>query len=125
MNAKEKLIMFVQLKNGIIEEKTGIQYANVNDIMDINDWNMYECEYIYNSVVNAIDSRYAEELYSETCIWCIKYNDNGGCINCGYGERHGVCDNIGSSYSRYNREEIDEVFTNDKYKSMLKQIEDM
>ena len=125
MDAKEKLIMFIQLKNEIIEKETGIQYASIDDIMDVNDWEEKECENIYKTLIKHINKRLSERLCMGTCIWCLKNSGKEDiCKGCGYGERHGKCDTIGSSYCRYNTDEIEDVFTNDKYKSMLKQIKE-
>ena len=120
MTYQEKLIMFVQLKNEIIEKESGIKYINEIDIGDIERWLEKTCKKIYKELIQTIQKG-ACRLKTSTCIWCLKYEEI--CFHCTYADRHGRCGNGSSSYDYYNSISA-MLFTNKTYKDILKKIKD-
>ena len=96
MKDREKLIMFVQLKDNIIWNIKKIKYINVEDIMDINSWDEDDCKNIYEDLTYTINNNNGSVngLDAETCIWCIKNRMEGlsyTCRGCAYGKRYFKC----------------------------------
>jgi len=65
---KDKLIMFLELKNERIKKITNIDYINNEDIEDIKNWDPEICDMVYNKIANnIIDHKYVYGLSSTTC----------------------------------------------------------
>lgn len=125
MTYKEKLIKFVEAKDKIIKEKTGINYINDLDIQEIREWDEESCKKIYSSFTRNINTYFIHDLLIGTCPWCLKSTINNvhDCKICGYGKRHGMCDAEGSLFRDYNLKWEIGFITNDMYMEILKDIE--
>ena len=121
MTHQDKLIKFVKLKNEVIENETGIKYIKDADIEDIKTWDDSECEFVYVALVHNINHQNKHGLNRHTCIWCIINNTD--CYDCNYAKTNGACDEHGSLYRKYDTDEVVELLTNDKYKEMIREIE--
>ena len=124
MKSKEKLLLFLEKKNEVVERRTGlvhINYISFKDLEEIKNWKVQECVKIYNEIVAAVKKSNIGKtiLYDvATCPWCLKYQEdfrtanNANCKNCNYGKRHGICSDIPSDYKTITREK---GFQNSKY----------
>ena len=130
MKYQEKLIKFIQLKNEIIEKESDIKYIVQEDINNIKKWDNILCEKVYVDLISEIKSFGRRGLNDDTCIWCLKkYIETGWrddeCDNCEYKINHGECGDNGSSYIKYSTKNVELLLTNEVYKNMLKEIEDI
>ncbi len=134
MNAKNKLVKFVELKNKIVKKTTNMCYINDEDIEDIKRWNSEECKTTYKKLKNNIFK--LEDISGfavGVCPWCISIPPNGTslpCAKCGYGLRHGICDSKNSLYFKYRSKYIESMYitleeplSNRVYRDMIDQIE--
>ena len=125
---QDRLLKFLELKNKIIENKTGIKYIDVNDIKDVKQWDEELCKTVYLRLLNSITCGGAQRLARETCLWCIvddlrNIYELDKCIHCNYGLRHDICCNNGSLYNEYDIPKVRKSFTNRAYRDMLQDIE--
>ena len=130
MTNKEKLIRLVEIKNSIIHRVSKITYINEKDIKDIRSWPEDDCIKIYNNIIEYVSNPLNKlgHLNSNTCPWCIYYhfinNSRDRCNACGYGKRHGICD---EPYSKYKELVYRNSFTPlniVKYTEIISNIED-
>lgn len=97
---KEKLIKYVQAKNGYIKSMTDIDYVTKEDIDDIMSWEEEECEQIWKKL--------DLENEADSCPWCIKNYIKYtylNCERCNYGHRHGKCTLDNSRIGSINNKE--------------------
>jgi hypothetical protein len=127
MYHKEKLIKFVEIKNIIIRGNTNILYIDDRDVDDINSWSDRECERVYTYIVDCINCDKNHDIRSNVCPWCVHHHYNHNyddeCNDCGYGKRHGVCDEANSKYLQLVRTDIFSVLTKNIYIEILEAIE--
>ena len=125
MTNKEKLIKFVKAQDKIIKEKTGIHHINKLDIQEICEWDEESCQKIYLSFTKSINVYFIHDLPIGTCPWCLKSTVNyvHDCKLCGYGKRHGICDEEDSLFKKYILKWEVGFITNDMYMKILQDIE--
>jgi hypothetical protein len=107
MTAKEKLIRFLEKKNEIVKEMTGLSYITKEDIEDIKNWKDKNSEKAWETIVLNMEmssfrtSKNKIVLPNDCflCPWCIIYDDED-CNNCGYKKRHGDCESANSLYKK-------------------------
>ena len=130
MTYKEKIVKFLEIKNRIIYSTSNVRYINEEDIEDIKHWSEEDCKKTYKYMIEVVNNDDAFEFYpnSTTCPWCIYYhfinNNYDKCNECGYGRRHGICD---EPYSKYKELVYGNSFTplnRLKYMAILNKIED-
>ena len=124
---QEKLVKFVEMKNKIIKEKTGVTYITEEDIADIREWDEEVCKKVYDELCYWINGCEIEGLTTHTCIWC-HYDDIANttfddCDKCKYAKRHGMCYDLTSSYHKYGTPAAIQALSNKVYENMLKKIE--
>jgi len=104
MNAKEKLVHFLELKSDIIEIATGLIYASEEDIAEIRSWREEMCE----KVVKELRRNENKTPNDATlCPWCLEdylsdFSKNH-CEGCEYAMRHGQCDKNSSLYKEITK----------------------
>ena len=119
---KERLVMFVVLKNEKLKEKIGIEYINEDDIIDIRHWYEKMCKVSYQTMVELVKNGYTSDIRP----WGIFYKEDSNECNCvcGYGMRNGFCYEKGSLYQKFYYEtENDNFLTYDEYIEIINQIE--
>lgn len=119
---KERLIMFIVLKNEKLKEKTGIEYINEDDIIDIRHWYESMCKLSYQTIIDLIKNGYRSDI----SLWCIFFKEDSNECNCvcGYGMRNGFCHEKDSLYQKlYFENENDNFLTYDEYIEIINQIE--
>ena len=121
MTHQDKLIKFVKLKNEVIENETGIKYIKDADIENVKTWDETECKFVYEELLYNINNLHKHGLTRYTCIWCIIKDID--CCDCNYGKINGMCNELDSLYREYDTDEVVELLTNDKYKEMIREIE--
>jgi hypothetical protein len=95
------LIYFLEEKNKIIKERTGISLVENLDMEEVRNWELYKVLKFFNNMTTI---GWHSDI--ELCPWCANhYNDSTDCRDCGYGFRHGHCIvsgkiNPGSNYGR-------------------------
>lgn len=112
MKYKALLLKYLILKNKIIYDNTKIEYLNLKDIDEILcHWLEKECKFVLDHMSGIVDillSDYECNPDVHFCPWCTiatKLNMIGAynsCRDCGYGIRHGFCDNHNSNYRFIN-----------------------
>jgi len=91
VNYKNMLIKFLIRKNKIISERTHILFITQQDLGEIlTYWSQEDCKNYLSSMTLRDDA--------SNCPWCIRQNNR--CVRCQYGERHRVCGNPNSTYSK-------------------------
>lgn len=126
MNAKEKLIKLMESKEEILEKVFKIRkglYFNEADRKAIEKWTEEEAEEILKKIIHNIKTNdRAKGLSSYICPFCIKHEDI--CLNCEYGEHHGVCYHPGSDF-KYVLTKVgllnDKIFDKEWYLKQLDQ----
>lgn len=128
---KERIILFLEAKNDLINERTGEEcpsYLIEEDIEEIRGWSDEECEQIHWRLYRAIKSGVLKDM--ETCPWCIRqsfyfqsmdFYDNG-CPSCGYAKRHGKCTDDFSTYDLITREITISLIINDYKEHLLSKL---
>ena len=121
---KHALIEFMKAKAKKIEEETGIDdYFTPKDELEIISWGGKSMDKIYAEIKNNIWEYNACGLDDSTCPFCIKYSEI--CDNCGYGDRHGICNffennNTWSNVIRKLDGDEEEILTNEFYWGILR-----
>ena len=132
LTSKEKLIIFIKLKNSRIKKITDIDYITNEDIKDIESWDIELCDKVYKKLEININNIRNHNFSGLTCPWCIIYyeidNDyddiNGYCDpDCGYLIRHGNCFIENSLYQTINFKNITNALTRDFYCNIIKKME--
>ncbi len=103
MTAKDWLILLCRKKQDMLGKK--YDYFNSEDLQDLSRWSEEDCTTVKNSILNLVKDHFnpytesCNKLYDGIfCPWCRKGYD--GCDECSYGERHGVCPNDHSGWSK-------------------------
>ena len=131
--SKEKLIMFIKLKNERIKKITNIDYINNEDIEDIKNWDPEICDKVYKILKININNIPKYNFSGLTCPWCIiyykidynyDYDEYGYCdSDCGYLLRHGYCYKKGSLYKNICDKHITKNLDRDFYCNIIERIE--
>ncbi len=130
MTYKEKLIEFMKIKNSYTSSRT-LYYMDKKDFNEIKSWSEKLCQKIYKAIVNYIYDNYNTHTFNintRTCPWCIidsffKYNSLYDCFKCGYGKRHGICNEYNSLYYKLSKLNKFSILTIHKYKEIINNIE--
>jgi len=125
---KDKLIMFLELKNKRIKKFSRYNYIENEDIEDIKNWDLKICDMVYNKIANNIlNHNYIYGLSNTTCPWCILYfysmSNTCDLDSCGYAKRHGDCICTDSLYNKVCKECSDNHISNKEYVNMINKIE--
>lgn len=101
MDNTDKLIFFLKKKNALLKYITGMDYIDQEDLNEIIDlWSTYKCEEVWKRLhINAKRNAVSLLLGTNSCPWCIAALN---CSRCGYGERHGRC-NDESEDTRFHK----------------------
>ena len=104
LKPKDKLRRFLKLKDEAVFKKTGIHYANKEDIADVDKMADKDIVRFFDKMKNRI--KYILTIKKAipddvTCVWCeIYHNIIIECSNCSYGKRNGECIERNSKYSK-------------------------
>ena len=132
MTYKEKLIMFLKMKNSVIRKYSNknrcsiSEYIDQKDIYEIENWTKNICSQVYKYIVKHVDSSVGAIYHAQTCPWCIYYFNIKGyknCSSCKYGKRNGVCSNPSSRYKKLTEAEAFVPLTKNKYIEIIDEIE--
>ncbi len=125
MYYKEKLLMFMNLKNELVHEKTEKFIFKPYDLKIVEDWDEEKCSRIFIYMSDKIKECMAVDLFPHVCPFCVEYNDPdilviNKCCNCPYGMSHDICTEDDSEFKKYfNGTKI----ANQKYQDILNKID--
>jgi len=132
MTAKEKIIKFMEKKAERIKEKWGCDfYFNEGDKKEIEAWDEALAERVWGILIYNIKTNEACCLSDSTCPFCIlaelicpSDSFTERCFSCGYGLRHGYCNDINSDFAKIAQfHYTGYVFSNEWYRKVIEEIE--
>jgi len=141
MKAKTKILKFLQAKNNLIFQTTGLRYIYLKDLEYIDNLSTADADMIWDSITRMIYNRSADRtqgLCANACPWCISKELTiiNGCDECSYATNHGKCYRskvsqkfYASGYDMVHWYLIDkkinhnELLSNKWYKQLIKSIE--
>lgn len=100
LTPQEKLIRFMELKR----DCTIPEYFTKEDADDIRGWGPHLSQDIWIDICEYV-SPDKPLFLGGTCPFCVKSELTGGviCEDCGYGKRHGICDDSDSDFREARR----------------------
>jgi len=100
MNAKDKLKYLMGAKARrmwVLGIKNWHLYYGPEDAEEIEKWSEIEAEGVWEAICREVIYHEGRGLNSWTCPWCIFQSYCrfwSGCKTCGYGKRHGCCEDL-------------------------------
>ena len=88
MTYKDMILYYVIKKYELILNRTNINYIELSDIEDVQQWTEEECRVVWEKMHKEYISENFTANYS--CPWCIYFSSD--CNKCSYAIIHRVCD---------------------------------
>jgi hypothetical protein len=119
---KEQVVKFMQGKADKIKEFCDIDYFTKADIKAIEEMDNDKFIVAWQNVIDNILLKKTSGLTINTCVFCMCYLFNNY-RSCGYGENHGFCGDMTSSWARITKKlyKKENVFSNEFYVDLLRQ----
>lgn len=89
---KEKIIEYLKFKENLTFEQTGIRSFIPADFDEMENWSEEDCCEIWEKLRKSSQKHPTYTAFESLCPWCLSKD----CMECGYGERHGFCNNNNS-----------------------------
>ena len=113
MTYKDMILYYIIKKYKLILDRTNINYIELSDIEDVQQWTEKECRSVWEKMYKEYIQNNFTAAYS--CPWCIYFRSD--CDECNYAHTHGICE----LYEINTFNSILGCMSNKEFKSISKQ----